>query len=271
MPKQKNYHTRKYSVARIILADYNAVAASLNRVSALVEIDITDALAKIEEIEKKDNYRVSMTGWVAKCVSQVCIENKQLNTFRKGGKFIIFDEVDISIIIELTSKTGKKIPFNYVIRNVETKSVRTITDEIRNAQNKEIDEKDQLKRKRANFMSLYKLIPKFLRRLIIKRMIKNPFRLKKLIGTVGITSIGMFIKGQGAYILPFADKTLNIALGGIKTNAIERNGKLEERKLMCTTFLMDHDIVDGAPAIRCATRLSELLGETTYLDDLDKI
>ena len=128
MPSQKNYHTRRYSPSRRILADYNDVAASFNRVSALVEIDITDALAKIEEIEKKEKYKVSMTGWVAKCVAQVCMENKPLNTYRKGKRFIIFDEVDISIIIEITTKTGKKIPLNYVIRNAESKSVKEITD-----------------------------------------------------------------------------------------------------------------------------------------------
>ena len=75
-------------------------------------------------------------------------------------------------------------------------------------------------------MSLYTLIPKFIRKFAIRLNIKHPFRLKKLIGNVGITSLGMFIKGQGAWILPFADKTLNMALGGIKTHAVERNGKI---------------------------------------------
>ena len=67
----------------MILADYNAAAASLHRVSGLIEIDITDPLAKIEEIEKKDKYRVSMTAWAAKCVSQAVMENPHLNSYRR--------------------------------------------------------------------------------------------------------------------------------------------------------------------------------------------
>ncbi|NHJ05256.1 MAG: dehydrogenase, partial [Candidatus Heimdallarchaeota archaeon] len=63
-------------------------------------------------------------------------------------------------------------------------------------------------------------------------MITNPFRLKKLIGTVGITSLGMFIKGQGGWAIPFPDKTLNIAVGGIKENVVLRYGNVEERKLL---------------------------------------
>ena len=154
---------------------------------------------------------------------------------------------------------------------IETKSVKTISDEIRTVQNKEINEKDQLTRDRTTYMSLYTLLPRCFRRFVIRMMITGPFRLKKLIGTVGITSLGMFIKGQGAYAIPFADKTLNIAIGGIKDHVVLRDGKLEERKLLCTTFLIDHNIVDGAPATRFVTRLSELMGDTSYLDDLEKI
>ncbi|MGC9781205.1 MAG: 2-oxo acid dehydrogenase subunit E2 [Candidatus Heimdallarchaeota archaeon] len=271
MHKEKNYHTRKFSPTRMILADYNAVAASLNRVFALIEIDITDALAKIEEIEKQENYKVSMTAWVAKCLSQAVMENKRLNTFRRGRKLVVFDEVDISIIIEITTKAGKKIPYNYVIRKAETKSVKTITDEIRSYQDKKINEKEQLTRDTTPYMSFYTLLPKFFRRFVIRKMITNPFRLKKLIGTVGITSLGMFIKGQGGWLVPFSDKSLNVALGGIKNHAVVRNGNLEERKLLCTTFLIDHDIIDGAPGVRSISRLSELMRDTSYLEDLEKI
>ncbi|MCK4895343.1 MAG: 2-oxo acid dehydrogenase subunit E2 [Candidatus Heimdallarchaeota archaeon] len=272
MPKEKNYHIRKFSPTRRILADYNDVAASLNRVQGLIEIDITKALVKIEEIEKKENYKVSMTGWVAKCVSQVAIENKHLNSFRKGGrKLVVFDDVDISIIIEITTKSGKKVPYNYVIRKVDTKSVKTITEEIRTTQDRKINEKEQLTRGTSTYMALYSLLPRFFRRFVIRKIITNPFRLRKLIGTIGITSLGMFIKGQGGWAVPFSDKTFNIALGGIKENAVIRNGKLEERKILCTTFLFDHNIVDGAPAARLVSRLTELMGDTQYLDDLEKI
>jgi len=272
MPKEKNFHIRKFSPTRRILADYNDVAASLNRVYGLIEIDVTEALEKIEEIEKKDNYKVSFTGWVVKCVSQAVSEDKRLNSFRKGGrKIIVFDDVDISIIVELTSKAGKKVPYNYVIRKAETKGVKTITDEIRATQSKKIDGKDQLTRDTSTYKPFYSILPRFFRRFIIRTLISNPFYLKKLIGTIGITSLGMFIKGQGGWAVPFPDKTLNIALGGIKDNAVVRDGKIEERKLLCTTILIDHNIVDGAPATRFVSRLTELMRDTSYLDDLEKI
>lgn len=271
MPKEKKYHTRKISGNRMILADYNQVAATIPAVYAIMEIDITDALAKMEEIKKTKNYSVSMTAWVAKCLSQTVLDNIALNTFRKGRKFIVFEEVDISVIIEITTKTGKKIPYNYVIRNTEAKSVKTITEEIRSYQDKKIEEREQLERGQTKYTSLYTLLPRFFRKFVIRKIITNPFRLKKLAGTVGITSMGMFIKGQAGWLVPFRDKTLNVSTGGIKENAIVRNGKIETRKLLCTTLLINHDIIDGAPGVRAIARLSELMGATTYLDDLDTI
>ncbi|NHJ83987.1 MAG: 2-oxo acid dehydrogenase subunit E2 [Asgard group archaeon] len=271
MTKQKNYHLRPYSANRMILADYNCVAADFPYVHGLMEVDITEPLDKIHQIEKLDGYKVSMTAWVAKCMAQTVMENKELNTYRKGRKLVVFDEVDISVIIEVTNDKGKKIPYNHVLRNVELKSVREITDEIRAYQDKVINEHEQLSRGTTFYTKLYTLIPKFIRRFVIKRLLKSPFRYKKLNGTVGLTTLGMFVKGQGGWLVPFRDKTLNVATGGIKENAIEENGKIVKRKLLCTAFLVDHDIIDGAPGARFISRISELMGNTHYLDDLDRV
>ncbi len=272
MPKEKmSYQKKKFSIAKMILADYNKVAATFHRVTGLIEIDITKPLAKMEEIEKKDGYKVSMTAWVVKCVSQAVKENMHLNTYRKGRKLIIFDDIDISIIIEITTRSGKKVPYNYVIRNADQKSVKSITDEIRAYQDKKMDDEEQLRRGRTTYSPLYALVPKFIRKMVIKGMLSNPFRLKKLIGTIGITSLGMFLKGQGGYAIPFSDKTLNIAIGSIKEQAIIRDGQAVVQKVLCTTFLFDHDIVDGAPATRFISGLSKMMSENTFLDDLEKV
>ncbi len=272
MTKEKNYQKRKFSPTRMILADFNRVAASFHRVTGVVEIDITESLEKMHQIEKLDGYNVSMTAWACKCISQAVKENPHLNSYRWRRKVLVFDDVDISVVIEITTKEGKKVPYNYVIRKVQTKSVRDITDEIRAYQDKKINETDQLTRSGSSrYMGFFSYLPKWFRRFVIKQQLVNPFKLKKLIGTVGVTSLGMFLKGQGGWAIPFADKTLNIALGGIKEIAVFRDGKPVERKLLCVTFMIDHDIVDGAPATRFISQLSKMMGETTYLDDLDKI
>ena len=160
MPKEKKYHKRKISANRQILADYNAVASSMPMVYGLIEVDVTDSLAK-------------MTAFTAKCLGITCQVNRPLNTFRKGRKLIVFDDVDVSVIIEIVTETGKKVPYNYVIRNADKKSVRTITEEIRSYQDKKIKEREQLARGQTKYSSLYTLIPGFIRKWFIRKIITN--------------------------------------------------------------------------------------------------
>jgi pyruvate/2-oxoglutarate dehydrogenase complex dihydrolipoamide acyltransferase (E2) component len=272
MPKKKAKHTtRKMSVARRILADFNDVAATFPRVQGLVEIDITEGRKKIREYKEKENYNISLTSWIAKCISKAVKENPKLNSFRKRGKrIVIFEHVDISIMVEVITKDGKHVPFNHVIRKVETKSVKEITDEIRSVQTKKIEETEQITRDSSSFSGLIMLIPRKIRQFFMKKMIKNPFYIQKLIGTVGITSLGMFAKNIFGYAVPFPDRTCNVALGGIQRVGWEVDGKLQPRDILSFTFLIDHNLVDGAPIARFISRVAELCGEAYGLQDITK-
>ena len=266
MPKEKKYRKLKFSPTRMILADYNDAAASLNRVQGLLEVDITDGLEIIQDIKKKHNYDLSMTAWIVYCVSKAVRQNMHMNSFRKGRKIIVFDDIDVSVIIEIVTKDGKQVPFNYVIKQADTKSVKEITDEIRSIQKKKIDEREQLTRESTKVYWFYPLLPRFFRRWVIKKTITNPFSLKKLIGTVGVTSLGMFVKNAGGWAIPFPDKTLNIAVGAIKENAKIIEGKAENRKILCLTFLVDHSIVDGAPIARFISQIVESMQNAVGLE-----
>ncbi|MHA1397513.1 MAG: 2-oxo acid dehydrogenase subunit E2 [Candidatus Heimdallarchaeaceae archaeon] len=269
MEKKKDYQIKKFSTTRKILADYNDVAATFPRVQGLIEMDVTIAIQKIKEIEEEEEYKISFTGWVAKCVAKAVSENKRLNSYRKGrSKIIVFDKIDISVMVEVVTKKGKYVPFNHVLRDVESKSIKDISDEIRRVQKEKIDELEQLTRGSTGFSSLYLLIPRFIRKLIIKKLLKNPFYLRKIIGTVGITSFGKNVKNLSGWAIPFADKTLNIAIGGMKKKAVVEDGKLVNKQLACLTFLFDHNLVDGAPAARFISRLAELMKEAYALEDI---
>ncbi len=272
MTKKKSNHTvRKFSVARRILADFNDVAAKFPRIQGLVEVDVTDARKRIQQIKEKEDYTVSFTAWVTKCISKAVKENPKLNSFRKGGrKIIVFDNVDISVMVEVTTKSGKYVPFNHVVRKVETKSVKEITDEIRAVQEKKIENKEQLTRDSSQFSGLIVLIPRFIRQFAMKKLLKNPFYVQKLIGTVGITSLGMFAKNITGWAVPFPDRTCNVALGGMKKIACDIDGKLQSREILCVTYLVDHNLVDGAPIARFISRAGELMSEAHCLEDITK-
>jgi len=267
MKSKKDYHKRKYSVNRQILADYNAVASKNYRVQGLIEADVTEALQIRKAFEKKQGFKLSTTAWIAKCLSEAVSEDMRLNSYRKGRKIIVFDKIDISVMIEIQTNNGKRVPLNYVIRDVKSKGVKEITDEIRAVQKKKIEEKDQLERGTSKFTKLYLLVPRFIRRGVIRSVLKNPFKLRKLIGTVGLTTLGEFVSNLSGWAVPFADKTLNVAVGGMKKRAAEIDGKIQSRTFLCVSYLVDHDIVDGAPAARFIARATELIEKSFGLKD----
>ena len=266
------YHTRKFSTTRKILSDYYHVAANMHRIQGLLELDITEAEKRIAELKEKEKYHVSYSGWVAACIAKAVSENIRFNSFRKGrSKIIVFDNIDISMMIEIKTKEGKRVPFNYVIREAEQKSVKEITDEIRAIQKKKIEESEQLTRDSSSFTSLYMLFPKFIRRFVIKFLLSNPFYVKKTIGTVGITSLGEYVKDLSGYAIAFSDRTLNVAIGGMKEYAILEEGKIKSKKVLYVSFKVNHEIVDGAPVARFITRVAELMKNAYGLDDITKI
>jgi hypothetical protein len=82
---------------------------------------------------------------------------------------------------------------------------------------------------------------------------------KHWMGTVGVTSVGMFGDGIGWGVPTASATTTNITIGGI--------GRRQAREVLCLTVSVDHDIVDGAPAARFTQRLKELIEEGHGLAD----
>ena len=89
-------------------------------------------------------------------------------------------------------------------------------------------------------------------------MHRAPHLVKRLGGTVLVTSVGMFGHGA-AWGIPLPGHTLTITVGGIVSRPVVNNARLENRRHLCLTVSFDHDIIDGAPAARFMQRFRELV------------
>ncbi|TFG21029.1 MAG: hypothetical protein EU530_01695 [Promethearchaeota archaeon] len=272
MGKEKYCTIKNFSPTRRIMGDYYEVAGENHRVLGLVELDITDGRKRISEL-KKEGKKISLTSWIAKCVGQAVSEDKRFNTFLIGKrKTVTFDEVDCSVMIELTRKDNKKVPYNHCVRNIDKKSIAEINKEILGIQTKKLEENEQLdKDSKGNNPRLLMLIPTFIRRMAMRRMLKNPFYVKKIMGTIGISTLGEVFKGFTGWPVGFGDKTLNVNLGGIVKRVIETENGFESREIYNMTFLFDHSLVDGAPCAAFVARVGQLLKEAYGLQDINKV
>jgi len=259
------YFIEEFPISRIATIDIGVVGLKKHHIKALIELDVTEPRNLIRG-KKQLSEKISFNSWLIKCISHAVEEFKPIHGIRKGKrKVVIFDDIDISVAIE-REVDGKKVPLPYVIRKTNEKSISEISQEIKNGQKQSIEgKKDYVlgqEKKNMVFMKTYYCLPGFIRSLIWKGIMKSPLLIKQNMGTVMITSIGMIGKING-WVIPVSVHPLCFAIGSIVKKPGVVNGNIEVREYLYITVLVDHDIIDGAPAVRALSKLTKLV-ETGY-------
>jgi pyruvate/2-oxoglutarate dehydrogenase complex dihydrolipoamide acyltransferase (E2) component len=254
------YKIETFPMSRISTIDIGRAGLKKHHIKALVELDVTDARKMIHERNKLSE-KISFNSWLIKCISHTVEEFPEIHGVRKGKrKVAIFDDIDISIIVEREIQ-GKKVPLPYVIRKTNEKSISDICSEIRDGQKQSInDEGDYVLGEKKNdfLMRLYYAMPGFIRRIIWDQILRNPFITKQNMGTVMVTSVGMMGRING-WVVPVSVHPLCFAVGSIVKKPGVVDDRIEIREYLYVTVLVDHDIVDGAPAVRALSKLTKLV------------
>jgi pyruvate/2-oxoglutarate dehydrogenase complex dihydrolipoamide acyltransferase (E2) component len=232
--------------------------APKHRIYGLVEIDVTDARKFISENEVKTGEKLSFTGWVIKCVAQAISEHREVQAMKKGKKkLIVFDDVDVGMIIERQVKS-ERFATTYCVRKANEKTFRQIHDEIRQAQKGETGGESGSGEKPTASARVFSHLPDLLRKLYWRKIRTDPFLRKRLMGTAAVTAVGMFGKG-GGWAVPIGLHSIVFALGGISTKPRNYANPAELGEFLNMTVMFDEEVSLGAPATRFLARLSELM------------
>ncbi|HEU5349045.1 MAG TPA: 2-oxo acid dehydrogenase subunit E2, partial [Ktedonobacterales bacterium] len=178
-------------------------------------------------------------------------EQKTIQAYRQGRRLVIFDDVDVTMLMEREVDGRTQVMF-HIVRAANTKTLLAIHHEIRVAQSRHPRGFQQAS------VQLYNALPSFVRRIGIWVAARNPSLWKRFGGTVAVTAVGMFGKG-GGWGIPTACNTLDVTVGGIGEKPRLLDGQVVQREFLNLTVSVDHDVVDGAPAARFASRLRELI------------
>jgi pyruvate/2-oxoglutarate dehydrogenase complex dihydrolipoamide acyltransferase (E2) component len=217
----------------------------------LIEVDITIPRQRILEIKQTTGEALSFTGFVAYCCAQVVDQNKRVQAYLDWrNRLILFDDVDVCAPVE---RPGGSIFSWVIIRSAQRKSLNEIHQEIRQEQ-----ARVRAPATGGGFPAWYPIIPRFLRHLFFRYLYARPDLLKKYIGTVMVTSVGMFGRGAGWGIAPIGN-ALTVTIGGIVPRPCLTDGQLENREHVCLTISLDHSLIDGAPAARFMEQLKEAI------------
>lgn len=261
MSQTNSYSIISFPSSRLFTMDVGKIGMKKHHIKAVIELDVTESKTQLKQKRRDSGDKLSFTAWILRCIAQAILEHKQIHALRKGkNKLVIFDDVDISILVEKIAD-GVPVPLPMIIRSVNKKSAIEITAEIENAKAQKVaDENDYvLERDRKNPpLKFYALLPQFIRLWIWKLILSNPMRIKKMMGTVVVTSVGMMGAVKGWFI-PYSIHPVCFALGSIIKKPGVNKGNIEIREMLEMTILFDHDVIDGAPAVRFVARLADLV------------
>jgi len=230
---------------------------------ALAEVDISRALDGIERYQAGLPDGVSFTAYLVYCLGHAVGEHPMLHAYRKGRKkLVVFDDVDVSALLEKRKPDGALIPVPYVVRGANRKSLAEINHELRLAVSSDMHD-DKGVRHRRRILRL----PRAARALLWWWMLRDPARLKRQWGTVGLSNVGSFMLPRPFWGMTSSFLTCTLTVGGRCERVRWIDGRPEPRLTQCVTVTIDHDVVDGAPAARFGQTLTRLLEEGAGLDD----
>lgn len=256
-----SFKIKEFPVMRNLVEDLMWTGKKKNIVHGIGEIDVQKPRERLRRMKEKTGSTYSFTSFIVYCIAQAVDKHKYMHAIRKGKKLYIFDDVDVSTIVE-REIDGRKMPFTHIVRKANKKTLAEITKEIRAKKNQKPEDDEEHDRRK-----MFARLPKFLRRWYWKKIYKNPKLEKQLGGTVGVTAIGMFSEGAG-WALLITPKTLTIVVGGIAERPIRgKDNAVEWHEHLSLTFSIDHDLVDGGPATRFINELAHLIMDGAGIDE----
>ena len=247
---------QKTSVFRkLAIHGFNAVNNGHN-LYALLEFDITNIRSMLRS-RRMAGSGGSLFSFLLKVIGKCLEDFPEFNSMVSMKRTSVFDEVDINIPIEI-EHDNRKYTKQLIIRNINSKPLSMVDQEIEEARQNSGDEKGFISSKKS--AALLGILPGIIVRIIFRIVMSSHRRIRDLSGTVFVTSVSMFTNVPG-YIIPYSGgpKAVSFAVGSSVKKPVAVNNKIEIREMINITIIFNHDSVDGAPAARFINQLRKYI------------
>jgi pyruvate/2-oxoglutarate dehydrogenase complex dihydrolipoamide acyltransferase (E2) component len=217
----------------------------------LVQCDVTDTLTQLKEHDPP----ISMTAFIVSAVGRAAAGHPEVHAYRNWrGKLVIHHHVDVATLVEVRSARGS-FPLAHLVGDADSRSPAEISIEILGVKSAPTS---------GDFGNRFRSTAPWVSRIpgavgLFYRLAARSPRLRRLTGTVSVTSVGMFGGGGGFGIGMPTLQTLTVLVGGISERPWVVEGEVVPRKILDLTITVDHDVVDGAPAARFVADLRAMI------------
>lgn len=256
-----------FPASRLATFDVGRLSRAKHQMVALLEVDVTRARGRLRAA-RRAGAAISFLAWFMRTAAVTVAEHPAVHGVLRGRTRVVYREVDIALLVE-REVDGTSVPLPVVIRDCGTRSALDIEREIRAAGSQEISGTAdyQLGRHRlALATSLFYRLPQLLRIAVMRAMLRRPGVRKANMGTVVVTSLAAGTR-YPAWMVPKTIHNLAFGLGSVVRKPRVVGEAVEPRDVLHLTVLLDHDVVDGAPAARFVSKLVANLERGFGLDE----
>jgi pyruvate/2-oxoglutarate dehydrogenase complex dihydrolipoamide acyltransferase (E2) component len=251
----------RYPSSRLSTHDLGRIGMRKHHVAGLLEVDVTEARRRVQ-LDRQSGRHVSFFAWTVKTIADCVAENGLAHAMRsRKNEVVVFSDVDVSTVVEKRVH-GQRVPLPVLIREANRKDVETIYDEVREAMGRSVrDERDHVLSRHESpawIMKSFYALPRWIRTYIFERVLARPFLAKRTMGTVVVTSLESIAHFPG-WIIPRSMHNLCFALGSVTRKAWVVGDEIAIREILHLTVLVNHDVIDGAPAARFLGKLVDRL------------
>ena len=230
----------------------------------MLELDVTRARRQLREHRERAGESLSFTAFVLACLGRAVAAHPEVHAVRDWlGRVVLFEDVDATTMIEVKVE-DRKFALAHVIKGINRRNVRDISDEIRSVQTAGMNSLSSGLRKGSR---IFLRVPGFLRRLVFRLLLCSPRFAKRHTGTMLVTAVGMFGSGAGWGFSAPGIHNLSVVIGGIATRAPVTPTESEYHEFLCLTVGANHEVVDGAPLARFVGSLKEQIETADLLFD----
>lgn len=224
----------------------------------VMEADVTRIMDRLQKLRREQRKAVSLHAVLVDAVAVAAAQNPEVLTFRHGRKLVTFRDADVATVVDRRQPDGTRLPMGLTIRAAQGKGVMAIHEELRAALKGDLTRTEEVQRRRRLLR-----LPGPLRALLLRQIAANPHLLRKVQGTVGLTSLQRPGLDFRLVALPPNPFTISVAIGGIDTRPAVAGGA--PRRVLSLGGAMDHAVIDGAALARFCVTLQHRLAEAEGL------
>ncbi|HZC41984.1 MAG TPA: 2-oxo acid dehydrogenase subunit E2 [Streptosporangiaceae bacterium] len=241
---------------RLVIA---AMRAGRRRVPmyGLVELDVTKANRLLAGCRP----RATLTAFIIASVARAAAAHPDVHAYRNWrGQLVSHHHVDVGTMVEVPTRQGLfAVPCT--LRDADIRSVPDLTAELHRLKHQPSAIGSARWAERAG--PVVTRIPGAVRGMYA--VLARSVTARQRIGTVAVTAVGMFAGGGGFGLTPLTLMSLEVVVGGMSQRPRVVDGQIQVRDVLDLTLIIDHNVVDGAPAARFGADLRTLVESAAVL------